>query len=144
MEGVREQEFGGAKRFMSREERETRRWEDAAVKENAKLRVAQEREAKRMAEQADKEHRAAVRKQDVERRRQCASRPPACTSALSLHICIAVGVRPHPVVSCVLQRGSCPARCRLYTGHICQANRDMSSLSHQELLRIGRRRCLRH
>ena len=90
---MREQEFGGAKRFLSKEERETRRWEDAAVKENAKLRVAQEREAKRMAEQADKEHRAAVRKQDVERRRQCVhSSPFSVHISSSLHTCIAVGV----------------------------------------------------
>ncbi len=61
------QEWGGAKRFLSKDQQ---RWEDAALKENAKLRVAQEREAKRMAEQADKERRAAMRKQDAERRRQ--------------------------------------------------------------------------
>jgi len=68
--GLCHQEFGSAKRFISKDEREALRWEDAASKENAKLRIAQEREAKRMAEQADKEHRAAQRKQDAERRRQ--------------------------------------------------------------------------
>ena len=88
--GVCEQEFGGAKRFMSREEREAQRWEDAATKENAKLRVAQEREAKRMAEQADKERRAAVRKQDTERRRQYAPNSLHCDMMQATRILVTV------------------------------------------------------
>lgn len=58
---------------MDREERERRKADELKAKEDARLRLMQEREAKRMRDAAEKERRAAERKEGVERRRRCSS-----------------------------------------------------------------------
>lgn len=49
--------------------------EDIKAKEDARLRLVQEREAKKLRDAADKERRALERKAQVEQRKKCARAP---------------------------------------------------------------------